>query len=182
MGCVKMNQISFNKKSSQIKKTLMIPLVVVIMLAVATPMTFADQINVTFNPAGGIDVDVNHTKANFSSVTFNTQDNYPTGAGGDTSFIIYNNGSLAADVFIYANLTTNEGDMTLDDAGTPGVDEFSLDITGSNATQITSTNATWLNPLNAGGHGYFGLNLDLGLGSSDHDWQTTLINVTGAAN
>ena len=162
----------------KIKKTLIIPLIFVIIVAVATPMTFADQINVTFNPSGGIVVDVNHTKANFSTVTFNTQNNYPTGANGDTSFIIYNNGTLGAEVFIYANLTTNEGDMTLTSGASPGEDQIRLDVTGANATQITSVNTSWLDPLNGGGHGYFGLNLDVGVGSTDHPWQTSRINVT----
>lgn len=182
MGCGKMNKSNFNKKSNQIKKTLIIPLVVAILIAVSTPMVFADFVTVTFDPTGSVDIDVNLTTANFTDVLFNSTDNYPTEGGLDTSYTVYNNGTLAAEVFIFSNLTTDTGNMTLDNAGSPGLDEYSLDITGSNTTQITGSNATWLTSLAAdGGAVTFGINLDLGYGSSDFDWQTTRINVTGVA-
>ena len=177
-----MNKINFNKKSNQIKKTLIIPLIFLIMIAVATPMTFADYVTVTFDPSGAVDIDVNKSAANFSTVVFSSTNNYPSGAQTDTSYTVYNNGTAAAEVFIYSNLTTDSGELTLDDGGSPGADEFSIDVTGSDAQQITGSNTSWIDPLAAsGGTVTFGLNLDLGTGSTNFKWQTTRINVTGAA-
>jgi len=181
MGCVKMNKTQFYKRSNQIKKTLIIPLIFVIMIAVATPMTFADHVTVTFDPSGGVDIDVNQSAANFSTVIWSSTDNYPTGFGTDTSYTVYNNGTAAAEVFICSNLTTDGGEMTLDDGGAPGADEYSIDVTGSDNQQITGSNTSWIDPLAAGGGAVtFGLNLDLGTGSTNFQWQTTRINITGA--
>jgi hypothetical protein len=139
-----------------------------------------DYITVTFNPTGNIDIDVNLSTANFSSVAFSSSGNWPTEGGTDTSYTLYNNGTLSANVYIFSNATTDTGDMTLENTGSPGLDEFCLNVTGSNAQQITNTNASWINGL-AGGGGTvtFGINLELGTGSSDFGWQTTRINVTG---
>ena len=165
----------------KIKKTLIIPLIFVVIVAVATPMTFADHVTVTFNPSGTVDIDVNQSSANFSTVTFGSRNNRPTDLDTDTSFTVYNNGTAAAQVFIFSNASTDSGDMSLNSGGGgPANDEYNINVTGSDAQVITSSSTSWIDPLAAGGGAVtFGLILDVGTGSSNFDWQTTRINVTG---
>ncbi len=158
-------------------------LVIAAMLITAiTPVVLGahqDYITVTFNPSGDIDIDVNLSTANFSTVTFSSSGNWPTEGNTDTSYTLYNNGTVAANVYIFSNATTDNDNMTLENTGSPGADEYCLNVTGSNATQITNTNASWINGLAGSGTITFGINLELGTGSSDYGWQTTRINVTG---
>jgi hypothetical protein len=157
-------------------------MIAAMLITAITPVVLGahqDYITVTFNPSGDIDIDVNLSTANFSAVTFSSSGNWPTEGGTDTSYTLYNNGTVAADVYIFSNATTDSSDMTLENTGSPGADEYCLNVTGSNATQITNTNASWINSLAGSGTITFGINLELGTGSSDFGWQTTRINVTG---
>jgi len=164
-------------------KKIYVLMIATMLITVVTPVVLGahqDYITVTFNPTGTIEIDVNLSTANFSSVLFSSSGNWPTEGGTDTSYTLYNNGSLAANVYIFSNATTDTSDMTLENTGSPGADEYCLNVTGSNVQQITNTNASWVNGL-AGGGGTvtFGINLELGSGSTDFSWQTTRINVTG---
>ncbi|UCD14081.1 MAG: hypothetical protein JSW60_01310 [Thermoplasmatales archaeon] len=165
-------------------KKIFVLLVSVMFITAITPVVLAatnDKITVTFDPQGSIDLDVWPETANFSTVTFSTEQNWPQEGATDTTYTLYNNGTVAADVYIFANTTTDSGDMTLNNTGSPSQDEYCLNVTGSNAQQITNTNTSWVNSL-AGGGGTvtFGVNLELGSGSTDFGWQKTRINITGA--
>jgi len=175
MGC--------NKK--KIKSLLVVCLIIAILTTAVSPIVLGsheDTINVTFDPQGDISLEVHPPTANFSTVTFSTSDNGPVEGAGDTAYTLYNNGTLAADIYIFSNTTTDGGEMTLDNGGSPSADEYSLDVTGSNAQQITNTNASWSSALAASGTITFGIDLDLGAGTQDWNWQKTTINVTGVIN
>ena len=62
----------------------------------------------------------------------------------------------------------------------PAEDFFSLDVTGSDSTYITSSNTSWIADLDDTGTVTFGINLDLGTssGSGQLDAQATMINIT----
>jgi len=185
MGCKKVDWIIFGRKASQIKKTLIVPLVVVMMITAVTPIVFAanehsDTITVTFDPGGDIELDVTPGTATFGTVDFEASNEWPSEGGLDTTYTLYNNGSVAADVWIKANHTTDSGNMDLENTGNPAQDQYCLNVTGSNAQQITNTNASWSNNLAGGGATItFGINLELGTGSEDWAAQTTTINITG---
>ncbi len=164
-------------------KKIYVLITVAILITAITPVVLGaseDYITVTFNPSGDIDLDVTPDTANFSTVVFSSSTNWPTEGGTDTSYTLYNNGTVTADIFIFSNTTTDNGDLTLENTGSPGLDQFCLNVTGSNAQQITNTNTSWTNDLVGGGGTLtFGINLELGVGSSDFGWQTTRINITG---
>lgn len=187
MGCGKKNNIVFSGKAKQIKKTLGIFLVTTMLIAAITPLVYAahsDTIVVTFDPSGDIDLEVWPATANFTAVTFDTGVNWPTEGGTDTSYTLYNNGSQAADIYIFSNTTTDSADMSLEDVpGNIGTDEYCLNVTGSDAQQITGSNVSWSGVLNGGeATRTFGINLLLGDGTADFGWQTTTINITGTLN
>lgn len=159
-------------------------LLTILFSAFISPLSIADEddIHVTFDPQGGINLDVAPETANFTAVTAGSTDNGPTEGAGDTDYTVWNNGSVAAIVYIYSNGTTDSGNMALDDDGAAiPADGYSLDITGSNSHQITQANASWIDPLAASGSVTFGIDLDLG-SSLTQDWgyQHTTINVTAA--
>lgn len=186
MGCDKLNKINFLGKGRQINNKIIILLIGVMLVTAITPVVLAASqanIAVTFDPTGTIDLDVSPDDASFGSVVFESTNNYPTEGGLDTSYTLYNNGTVAADVYIFSNTTTDSGQMTLDDDGAAiPVDGYSLDVTGSDAQYITHSNTSWVNALAASGTVTFGLNLDLGSGSQDWTSQTTRINITGTIN
>lgn len=186
MGCDKVNKISFLGKERRINNKIVILLVGTMLVTAITPVVLAasqDHIVVTFNPTGAIDLDVTPNNASFGTVVFESTNNWPTEGGTDTSYTLYNNGTVAADVYIFSNTTTNSGSMSLDiDGASIPVDGYSLDVTGSDAQYITATNASWADALAASGTITFGINLDLGSGSEDWASQTTRINITGAVN
>ncbi|UCF12613.1 MAG: hypothetical protein JSW06_11375 [Thermoplasmatales archaeon] len=169
-------------RNMEIKKIYVL-IIVAIMITAMTPVVLGvhqDYITVTFNPSGDIDLDVTPATANFSTVVFSSEINWPIEGGTDTSYTLYNNGTVAADVFIFSNTTTDTKELTLENTGNPTIDQFCLNVTGSNAQQITNTNTSWTNDLVGGGGTLtFGINLELGSGSSDFGWQKTRINITG---
>lgn len=186
MGCDKVNKISFLEKERRINNKIVILLVGTMLVTAITPVVLAGpqaNIKVTFNPTGTVDLDVFPDNASFGSVVFESANNWPTEGGTDTSYTLYNNGTVAADVYIFSNATTDSGSMSLDiDGASIPVDGYSLDVTGSEAKQIAIVNASWINALAASGTATFGLNLDLGAGSEDWVAQTTRINITGVIN
>ena len=178
MGCKKGWDVNM-----RIRKIIVLLISVMVITAI-TPLALAatsDIITVTFDPQGAIDLDVWPETANFSTVTFSSESNWPTEGATDTTYTLYNNGTIDADVYIFSNTTTDTGDMTLNNTGNPAQDEYSLNVTGSNAQQITNANTSWVNSLTGGGGTVtFGINLELGGGSTDFGWQKTRINITGA--
>jgi len=184
MGCSRLNEFVFFKKAGQIKNKLAISLIVAMLIAAISPIVFADAdpITVTFDPTGVVAIDVWPETASFGSVVFSTADNWPTEGGTDSSYTVYNNGTVGADVYIYSNTTTDSDELTLDidGAGIP-VDGYSLDAVGT-VKQISNVNASWIDNMVADGSETFGLNLDMGGGSQDWAAQTTRINITATIN
>jgi hypothetical protein len=165
-------------------KKIIVLLISAMLITAITPLALAatsDIITVTFDPQGAIDIDVWPENASFGPVTFSSDVNWPSEGATDTTYTVYNNGTITADVFIFSNTSTDSGNMTLENTGSPGFDQYCLNVTGSNATQITNTNASWLsNLVGGGGTVTFGLNLELGGGSTDFGAEKTRINITGA--
>ena len=186
MGCNKVNKLSFLGTKRQVNNKILILLIGAMLVTAITPVVLAASqanIAVTFDPTGTIDLDVSPDDASFGSVVFESANNWPTEGGAVDSYTLYNNGTVAADVYIFSNTTTDSGQMSLDidGAGIP-VDGYSLDVVGSEAKQIAIVNDSWIDALAASATVTFGLNLDLGSGSQDWTSQTTRINITGTIN
>lgn len=190
MGCKK-NRIYFSKNMEQLKKTMMIYLIVIMFASVfVTPVVFggahSDYIYVTFTPTGDIDLDVTIGTATFGNVVAGTVNDTASEGGTTSTYTLYNNGTAAAHVYIFSNATTTSGEWTLDNDGTPAVDNFCLkrwNSTGGGFVYIKNTNTSWISSLAAaGGTKLFGVTLQLGnsSGSSVLDAQNTRINITGA--
>jgi len=191
MGCKKSNKIYFSKNMEQFKKTTIIYLIVIMFASIfLTPVVFggahSDYIYVTFTPTGDIDLDVTIGTATFGNVAAGTVNATPTEGATASTYTLYNNGTVAAHVYIFSNATTTSGEWTLDNDGTPAVDNFCLkrwNSTGGGIVYIQNTNTSWIASLaGAGGTKLFGLTLQLGnaSGSGVLDAQNTRINITGA--
>jgi hypothetical protein len=156
-------------------------LIVSIMLAASIQMVLAateDNLIITFNPDGDIDIDINLATYNFSSVLANEWANTTGG-----TFTLYNNGSVAMDTQIKTNATTDETDMSLNASGVaPVQDEYAIYIQGLDTENYLTT--------------AYALEFDQGLIPSDsktfdvclligtnlsanHSWQTTTISFQG---
>lgn len=175
MGC------DMIKKIGEINNLILLIIVVMLMMVFVPSVNTATSsvITVTFDPYGAIDIQVYPDFANFTAVQFNSSNNYPSGDAADDSFTVWNNGSQQCDIYIFANHTTDSGEMALNDAGSPTATQYSLDVTGSEAQQITKSNTSWILNVPGGSWRTFGLNLDLGPGSADLGYQRTQINITG---
>jgi hypothetical protein len=184
MGCRRLNELVFFKKAGQIKNKLAISLIVAMLIAAISPIVFADAdlITVTFDPTGTVAIETRPDTASFGEVVFSSANNYPTEGGIDTSYTVWNNGTVGADIYIFSNATTDSSELALANGGSPGLSEYSLDVTGSNSTQITDTNASWLDNLPASASVTYGLNLDLGGGTQNWAAQTTRIDITATVN
>jgi hypothetical protein len=117
----------------EIKKINVI-LVVTIILAALTPHVLAattDDLIITFDPDGEIDIDVNISQYDFGSVQANEWTNTTGG-----TFTLYNNGTVSMDTRIKTNTSTDEGDMDLNATGVaPVQDEYAIYIEGLDLEQ-----------------------------------------------
>jgi hypothetical protein len=117
----------------EIKKINVI-LVVTFILAAFTPHILAattDDLIITFDPDGDIDIDVNISQYDFGSIQANTWTNT---SGG--TFTLYNNGTVSMDTRIKTNATTDEADMSLNASGiAPVQDEYAIYIEGLDLEQ-----------------------------------------------
>ena len=173
MGC--------NRKKT--KKFIVAFLVIITLIATITPpiiMAADDTIHVTFDPSGSVSLDVSPQNLNFSTVSADGNEE------SSTTFTLYNNGSIAMKTDCDTNATTDEGDLTLDDDGSPTEDYFSLQFTSAaaldgNNNYIPSAGTTLDNSLAASGSETFKITIYLGPISTDHGWQTTTVNFTGTA-
>lgn len=187
MGCIERKKIVFRTKAGQTKKILGIGIVVAMLITSITPIVFAgpQEIAVSFDPSGTVDLDVSPLTANFSTATFESYtDTQEEGSGATDHYTCWNNGTIGADVYIFSNTTTDGGSMTLDAAGwPPALNEYVLNVTGSEAIRIPNVNGTiWEDNLAADASITFGFNLALGPGSQDWGWQYTQINITAVVN
>jgi hypothetical protein len=170
MGCIR-----------EIKK-INVLLVSTMILAAFTPIVMAattDDLIITFNPDGDIDIDVNISAYNFSSVLANSWSNTTGG-----TFTLYNNGTVSMDTRIKTNASTDEGDMDLNATGTaPQQDEYSLKIQGLDTTAFleSSYNVYFDTALLPSDSKTFDIHLRLGVNlSANHSWQTTTISFEGS--
>ena len=84
-----------------------------------------DQITVTFDPDGQIDIDVSPETLAFGSVQADNSEE------STQTLTLYNNGTLSMQTTCETNVTTDEGNMECDGDGTPSQDFFSLQFTSS---------------------------------------------------
>jgi hypothetical protein len=165
----------------EIKKINVI-LVSSMILAAFTPLVMAateDTLIITFNPDGDIDIDVNISAYNFSSVLANSWKNTTGG-----TFTLYNNGTVAMDTRIKTNATTDETDMSLNATGTaPQQDEYAIKIEGLDVEQYLESayNVYFDSTLLPGDSKTFDVCLRIGINlSANHSWQTTTISFEGS--
>ena len=141
----------------------------------------SDSVEITFNPDGDIDIDVNLSFYNFSSIVSGTWGN-STG----NQFLLWNNGSVAMDTQIQTNDTTDEGQMSLNFSGVaPQTNQYAiktinlgtLDKYLNNTYGVEGYYSTGLLPNDNDG---FDLGIFLGNLSANHSWQTTTIYFQGS--
>ena len=156
-------------------------LVSFIILAATTPMVLAvtvDTLIITFDPQGDIDIDVNLSDYNFSSVVAGIWSNTTGG-----TFTLYNNGTIPMDTEIRTNATTDEGDMSLNESDIPPqMDEYAIFIEGLDFEDYLNSSYIidfdqGLNPTDSK---TFDICLLLGNISTNHSWQTTTIYFRGS--
>ena len=156
-------------------------LVSAIVISAITPLVMAateDNVHITFDPDGQIDIDVSPASYDFGS----SQANAWTNSTG-SYFTLYNNGTVPMDTQIKSNATTDETTMTLNTAGNPGLDEYSFNTSGlSNDMWVPSSygteSDTSLNPSTSQG---FDICLLLGTSlSANHTTQNTTIYFQGS--
>jgi len=157
-------------------------LVTTMILAAFTPLVMAattDDLIITFDPDGDIDIDVNISAYNFSKVQANSWTNTTGG-----TFTLYNNGSVAMDTRIKTNASTDEGDMDLNATGTPPQqDEYAIFIEGLDSELYLESayNAYFDTVLLPQDSKTFDVCLRIGINlSANHSWQTTTISFEGS--
>jgi hypothetical protein len=165
----------------EIKKINVI-LVTTMILAAFTPLVMAattDDLIITFDPDGDIDIDVNISAYNFTKVQANSWTNTTGG-----TFTLYNNGSVAMDTRIKTNASTDEGDMNLNESAiAPQQDEYAIYIEGLDLQQYLNDSYiqyfdTQLLPQDSK---TFDVCLRIGINlSANHSWQTTTISFEGS--
>ncbi|KYK27981.1 hypothetical protein AYK20_07635 [Thermoplasmatales archaeon SG8-52-1] len=165
----------------EIKKINVI-LVVTIILAAFTPHVLAattDDLIITFDPDGEIDIDVNISQYDFGSIQANSWTNT---SGG--TFTLYNNGTVAMDTRIKTNATTDETDMSLNASGVaPAQDEYAIYIEGLDLEQylLSSYNQEFDQQLLPADSKTFDVCLLIGVNlSANHSQQTTTISFEGS--
>ena len=166
------------------KKILFACLVASIMIIASTPIVFAateDSVIISFNPDGDIDIDVNLSSYNFTSVLSKAWSN----TTGNT-FTLYNNGTVVMNTEIKTNLTTDEGDMSLNlSTAAPTQDQYAIYVKGLNNMDqyVNSSYALYgyysinLNPQD---NDVFDICLFLGNLSANYSYQTTTIYFQGS--
>jgi hypothetical protein len=157
-------------------------LVTTMILAAFTPLVMAateDDLLITFDPDGDIDIDVNLSFYNFTKVPTNAWTNTTGG-----TFTLYNNGTVAMDTRIKTNATTDETDMSLNATGTaPEQDEYAIKITGLDFERYLESayNLEFDQQLLPADSKTFDVCLRIGVNlSANHTYQTTTISFEGS--
>ena len=165
----------------EIKKVTVL-LVTTMTLAAFTPYALAattDDLIISFDPDGEIDIDVNLSFYNFTSVQANEWANTTGG-----TFTLFNNGTVSMNTRIKTNATTDEGDMSLNESAVaPGTDEYAIHIVGLDLTQYL--NDSYIQYFDSGlipdDSKTFDVHLLIGTNlSANHSWQTTTISFEGS--
>ena len=149
--------------------------------ASTTPLVLAlheDTLVITFDPDGDIDINVDVTAYNFSTVNVNAWEN-TTGE----LFTLYNNGTLPMDTEIRAD-NSSEGDMTINGTGAPpATDEFAIYIEDLDFPHYLNDSYVddFDTALASNGYKSFDVCLLLGTNlSANHSWQTVNISFRGS--
>jgi hypothetical protein len=163
-------------------KKIYVFLISMMLLALSTPLVIAateDHLIITFDPDGDIDIDVNISAYNFSTIVVNQ---YKNTTGG--FFTLYNNGTVAMDTQIKSNATTDEADLSLNASGVaPGLDEYAIKIEGLDVENFVTTAYSLEFDTNLAPSSSKTFDIGLQLGSSlsaNHSWQTTTISFQGS--
>jgi len=165
------------------KKVLFAILVSSMLLTAVTPIVLAateDNVTITFDPDGAIEIDVGQTNYSFGSAISGTWTNSTA-----SYFTLYNNGTVAMDTEIRTNETTDSpSDMYLNESNiAPRQDEYAIKTVGFTTDQyLNSTYALYGEydqGLNPDDNKQFGLSLYLGNLSANHSVQTTTIYFRG---
>jgi hypothetical protein len=175
---------NFHSKRNIDCNNLFILLVAFILIAAATPIVLAaseDNVIITFDPDGDIDIDVSLAYYNFSTVIAGMWTNSTGGY-----FTLYNNGSVPMDTQIKTNGTTDETDMSLNASGVPpSTDEYAiyiedLDVPGYLTNGYADEFDQGLNSLDSK---TFDICLLIGVNlSANFSWQTTTIYFQGSVS
>jgi hypothetical protein len=170
-------------------KKILFALVVSCMMFIATaPIIIgatSDSLEISFDPDGDVDIDVNFADYNITVQVGPVISGTWTNTSGST-FTIYNNGTVAMDTQIQTNTSTDQGNMSLNASGVaPAQDEYAINITGlSNGyPQDTYVHVAYgvefdQNLAPSGGTATFDLCILLGDISANHTWQETTLNFT----
>jgi hypothetical protein len=156
-------------------------LISLILFTFTSPIILAateDTVIITFDPDGDIDIDVNLSYYNFSSVVAGIWSNTTGG-----TFTLYNNGTIPMDTQIRSNASTDEGDMDLNQSGiAPQQDEYAIYIEGLDFENYVNSSYTieFDQGLNPNDSKTFDICLLLGNISANHSWQTTTIYFQGS--
>jgi len=165
-------------------KILFVLIVTFILIAATTPIILAaseDNVIITFDPNGDIDIDISLASYNFSSAIAGMWKNSTGGV-----FTLYNNGSVPMDTQIKTNATTDETDMSLNASGVPpALDEYALYIEDLDFPDyLTSVyGAEFDQGLNSLDSKTFDICLLIGVNlSANFSWQTTTIYFQGSVS
>ncbi len=185
MGCWKKNKDELlNKRFFKFERNKKIGFTIIvsfIMLASTTPLVLAatvDTVIITFNPDADIDIDVNISFYNFSTVLAGTWSNTTGG-----TFTLYNNGTIPMDTQVRTNASTDEGDMDLNESAiAPQQDEYAIYIQGLDFENYVNSSYTidFDQGLNPSDSKTFDICLLIGNISANHSWQTTTIYFQGS--
>jgi len=175
-----LSNYAFSKRKSN-SKILFAILVTLILVACSTSIVLAaeeDNVVITFDPQGEIDIDVSLATYNFSTVYAGTWKN---SSGG--TFTLYNNGTIPMDTEIYTNATTDEKNMSLNATGVaPDTDEYAIYIEDLDFPGYLNT--TWVlfdYNLSSKGNKQFDICLFIGVNlTANYSWQTTTIYLRGS--
>ena len=166
------------KAKKEVKKVYTIIISTLLLSAITSSVMAVteDNVIITFDPDGDIDIDISPAGYNFSSVLATEWSN-STG----NAFTLYNNGTVAMDTRIKTNATTDEGNMTLDAAGTPGQDEYSIETKGLDSDGFLDSSyvGDFDSALSSNDNKGFDICLLIGNLSANHSWQTTTITFQG---
>jgi len=171
-----------NFYSTKVKKIVLICLISAMWIAPLVPVVLADEtsISVTFDPDESVDIDVTPKSYDFGAVLAGTWENT-----SGSEFTLFNNGTTTMDTQIKSNATTDSAEMSLENAGNPGNNEYSIYTDNLDADgYITNAYAGDLDSaLAASGSKGFDLHLNIGSSlSSNFSSQRTTIFLQGSVS
>jgi len=149
--------------------------------ALITPLVLAateDNVVITFDPDGDIDINVDAATYNFTTSQANAWDNTTA-----SYFTCYNNGTVAMDVEVNASEHSNEGDMWLNEStSAPSQDEYAIYIKGFTPGGYVNSSYTYEHETGIlpDDNTQFGISLLIGTNlSANHSWQTVTVYFRG---